>query len=86
VWIDDAYKAENEGRHGKARVMVLPHSRKHPQIKDVYRWEPSRVVTPSGTALVIDQNNQGKPRDSEIESLFVRINLDFSIQADKRHM
>jgi len=73
VWIDDAYKAETKSITVKAqsdayfRILEL-----HPTIKDVYRLGNHVVwVTPSGMALVIDQNNgKEKLEDSEIETLF----------------
>ena len=71
VWIDDAYKADTKSVTVKAqsdayfRILDL-----HPTIKDVYRLGNHVVwITPSGTALVIDQNN-GKEtiEDGEIEA------------------
>jgi Ca-activated chloride channel family protein len=73
VWIDDAYKANTKSITVKAqsdayfRILEL-----HPTMKDVYRLGNNVVwITPSGTALVIDQNNgRDKIEDSEIAALF----------------
>ena len=73
VWIDDAFQAE------MPTVVVKSQSaayfrilEKQPAMKDVYRLGNHLVwVTPSGTALVIDQND-GKAdlADGEIDKLF----------------
>jgi Ca-activated chloride channel family protein len=73
VWIDDALKSDTKSITIKAqsdayfRILEL-----HPQIKDVYRLGNFVVwITPSGTALVIDQNDgKEKMDDKEIEALF----------------
>jgi Ca-activated chloride channel family protein len=73
VWIDDAYKADTKSITVKAqsdayfRILDL-----HPTMKDVYRLGNHIVwITPSGTALVIDQNDgKEKMDDAEIEVLF----------------
>lgn len=73
VWIDDAYKADTKSVTVKAqsdayfRILEL-----HPTMKDVYRLGNHVVwMTPSGTALVIDQNNGAeKMDDKDIEALF----------------
>jgi Ca-activated chloride channel family protein len=75
VWIDDAYKADTKSITVKAqsdayfRILEL-----HPTIKDVYRLGNHVVwITPSGTALVIDQNDgKEKMDDAEIKALFVK--------------
>jgi Ca-activated chloride channel family protein len=75
VWIDDAYKADTKSVTVKAqsdayfRILEL-----HPTMKDVYRLGNNVVwITPSGTALVLDQNaGKEKMDDSEIAALFVK--------------
>ncbi|MCI0704110.1 MAG: VWA domain-containing protein [Planctomycetia bacterium] len=73
VWIDDAYKADTKSITVKAQsdayFRILD---KQPQMKDVYRLGNFVVwITPSGTALVIDQNDgKEKMTDAEIEELF----------------
>ncbi|MDB5313748.1 MAG: von Willebrand factor type domain protein [Gemmataceae bacterium] len=73
VWIDDAFKAEMPTvvikSQSEAYFRILE---KHQGMKDVYRLGNHVVwVTPSGTALVVDQND-GKDQltDAEIEALF----------------
>ncbi len=75
VWIDDAYKAETKSVTVKAqsdayfRILEL-----NPTMKDVYRLGNHVVwITPSGTALVIDQT-QGSEKmdDTDIKALFVK--------------
>jgi Ca-activated chloride channel family protein len=75
VWIDDAYKAETKSVTVKAqsdayfRILEL-----HPTMKDVFRLGNFVVwIAPSGTALVIDQND-GKEKldDAEIATLFTK--------------
>ncbi len=75
VWIDDAYKADTKSVTVKAqsdayfRILEL-----HPTMKDVFRLGNFVVwITPSGTALVIDQND-GKEKldDAEIATLFAK--------------
>jgi Ca-activated chloride channel family protein len=75
VWIDDAYKADTQSVTVKAqsdayfRILEL-----HPTMKDVYRLGNHVVwITPSGTALVIDQNDgKEKLEDNEIAALFAK--------------
>jgi len=75
VWIDDAYKAETKSITVKAqsdayfRILEL-----HPTVKDVYRLGNFVVwITPSGTALVIDQNDgKEKMEDADIAALFTK--------------
>ena len=47
---------------------------KHPEMKDVYRLGNYLVwISPSGTALVIDQNDgKDKLNDAEIAALFAK--------------
>lgn len=75
VWIDDAYKAETKSVTVKAqsdayfRILEL-----NPTMKDVYRLGNHVVwITPSGTALVIDQT-QGTDTmdDADIKALFIK--------------
>jgi Ca-activated chloride channel homolog len=75
VWIDDAYKADTKSLTVKAmsdayfRILEA-----HPEMKDVYRLGNFVVwLSPSGTALVIDQND-GKEKldDAEIAALFAK--------------
>jgi Ca-activated chloride channel family protein len=73
VWIDDAYKADTKSVTVKAqsdayfRILAL-----HPTVKDVFRLGNHVVwITPSGAALVIDQNNGTETMtDAEIDGLF----------------
>jgi Ca-activated chloride channel family protein len=75
VWIDDAYKSDTKSVTVKAqsdayfRILEL-----NPTIKDVYRLGNFVVwITPSGTALVIDQNDgKEKMDDADIKALFVK--------------
>jgi Ca-activated chloride channel family protein len=75
VWIDDAYKADTRTVTVKAqsdayfRILEL-----NPTLKDVFRLGNHVVwITPSGTALAIDQNNgQDKLEDAAITALFVK--------------
>jgi Ca-activated chloride channel family protein len=75
VWIDDGYKADTKAITVKAMsdayFKILD---KHPEMKDVFRLGNYIVwMSPSGTALVIDQNaGKDKLEDSEIEALFVK--------------
>ena len=75
MWIDDAYKSETKSVTVKAqsdayfRILEL-----NPTMKDVYRLGNNVVwITPSGTALIIDQND-GKETmdDADIKVLFVK--------------
>jgi Ca-activated chloride channel family protein len=75
VWIDDAYKAETKSVTVKAqsdayfRILEL-----NPTMKDVYRLGNHVVwITPSGTALVIDQAQGSETMDdADIKALFVK--------------
>ena len=73
VWIDDAFKAEMPTLVVKSQsAAYFRILEKYPGMKDVYRLGNHLVwVTPSGTALVIDQND-GKAdlADAEIDQLF----------------
>ena len=75
VWIDDAYKADTKSVAVKAQSdAYFRILEKHPKMKDVFRLGNHVVwITPSGTALVIDQND-GKEKldDAEIEALFAK--------------
>jgi Ca-activated chloride channel family protein len=75
VWIDDAFKSDMKTvvvkSQSDAYFKILE---KHAAMKDVYRLGNHVVwVAPSGTALVLDQNN-GKEAltDAEIEALFAK--------------
>ena len=74
VWIDDGFKAESKSvvvkAQGDGYFRILE---KQPQMKDVFRLGNHLVwVTPSGTALVIDQENGADTlTDAEIDALFV---------------
>jgi Ca-activated chloride channel family protein len=75
VWIDDAYKADTKAVTVKAQSdAYFRILEKQPSMKDVYRLGNHVVwITPSGTALVIDQNEgKDKLEDSEIDSLFTK--------------
>ncbi len=67
MWIDDAYKADTEVGHGEGpERRVLPILEKHPEMKDVFRLGNHVVwISPSGTALVIDQNDGKEKLDDE---------------------
>ncbi|MBN9118697.1 MAG: VWA domain-containing protein [Planctomycetes bacterium] len=75
VWIDDGLKADTKSVTVKAqsdayfRILEL-----HPTMKDVYRLGNFVVwISPSGTALVIDQNDgKEKMDDAEIAGLFAK--------------
>jgi Ca-activated chloride channel homolog len=73
VWIDEAYKAETKSltvkSQSEAYFLILE---KYPEMKDVFRLGNHVVwISPSGTALVIDQNNgQETISDSELQALF----------------
>jgi Ca-activated chloride channel family protein len=75
VWIDDAYKAETKSitvkAQGEAYFLILE---KHPEMKDVFRLGNFVVwISPSGTALVIDQNNgKDKLTEAEVAALFAK--------------
>jgi Ca-activated chloride channel homolog len=75
VWIDDAYKAETKSvtvkSQSDAYFLILE---KHPEMKEVFRLGNFVVwITPSGTALVIDQNNgKEKMEEAEIAALFAK--------------
>lgn len=73
VWIDDGFKADTPTVVVKAQsAAYFRILEKHPAMKDVYRLGNHLVwVAPSGTALVIDQND-GKEElaDTEIDKLF----------------
>jgi Ca-activated chloride channel family protein len=75
VWIDDAYKADTKSITVKAQSdAYFQILEKHPEMKDVFRLGNFVVwISPSGTALVIDQNNgKEKMDDAEIAALFVK--------------
>jgi Ca-activated chloride channel homolog len=75
VWIDDAYKADTKSITVKAQsAAYFRILEKHPEMKDVFRLGNYVVwISPSGTALVIDQNDgKDKLDDTEIEGLFVK--------------
>ena len=59
MWIDDAYKADTKSITVKAQSdAYFRILEKHPEMKDVFRLGNYVVwVSPSGTALVIDQND-----------------------------
>ncbi|MFO0821598.1 MAG: VWA domain-containing protein [Gemmataceae bacterium] len=75
VWIDDGYKAETKSvavkAQSKAYFDILAA---HPEMKDVFRLGNSVVwISPSGTALIIDQNDGAEELTSgDIEALFVK--------------
>jgi Ca-activated chloride channel family protein len=75
VWIDDAYKAETKSvtvkSQSDAYFLILE---KHPEMKEVFRLGNYVVwITPSGTALVVDQNNgKEKMEEAEIAALFAK--------------
>lgn len=73
VWIDDQFAASTKTFVVKAQSdAYFKLLEKHPELKDVYRLGNHLVwVTPSGTALVIDQND-GKEQvtDDEVTMLF----------------
>ncbi len=75
VWIDDAYKADTKSitvkAQSKAYFDILAA---HPEMKDVFRLGNSVVwISPSGTALVIDQNDGKEELEATgIEALFVK--------------
>jgi Ca-activated chloride channel family protein len=75
VWIDDGYKADTKSVTVKAQSEAyFKILEKHPEMKDVFRLGNFVVwISPSGTALVIDQN-QGKEKldDAEIAALFAK--------------
>lgn len=73
VWIDDAYKADLKAVTVKAQSEAYFRIlERQPQMKDVFRLGNHVVwVSPSGIALVIDQNNgQEQLTDVEIDGLF----------------
>jgi len=74
VWIDDAYKADAKTVVVKAQsAAYFRILEKQPAMKDVFRLGNNLVwVAPSGTALVVDQND-GKAdlADADIDGLFV---------------
>ena len=75
VWIDDAYKADTKSVTVKAQSdAYFSILEKHPEMKDVFRLGNFVVwITPSGTALVIDQNTgKEKMDDAEIAALFAK--------------
>jgi Ca-activated chloride channel homolog len=75
VWIDDAYKAETKSITVKAQSdAYFQILEKHPEMKEVFRLGNFVVwISPSGTALVIDQNTgQEKMTDAEIAALFAK--------------
>lgn len=75
VWIDDAYKADLKAVTVKAQSEAYFRIlEKQPAMKDVFRLGNHLVwVSPSGTALVIDQNNgQEVLTDDEIDALFAK--------------
>ena len=59
MWIDDAYKADTKSVTVKAQSEAYFRIlEKHPEMKDVFRLGNFVVwISPSGTALVIDQND-----------------------------
>ena len=75
VWIDDAFKSDMKTvvvkSQSDAYFKILE---KHAAMKDVYRLGNHVVwVAPSGTALVLDQNNgQESLTDAEIDALFAK--------------
>jgi Ca-activated chloride channel family protein len=75
VWIDDGYKADTKSVTVKAQSEAyFKILEKHPEMKDVFRLGNFVVwISPSGTALVIDQT-QGKEKldDAEIAALFAK--------------
>ncbi|HSQ57788.1 MAG TPA: VIT domain-containing protein [Gemmata sp.] len=75
VWIDDAYKATTKSLTVKAQSdAYFKILEQHPEMKDVFRLGNYVVwISPSGTALVVDQNN-GKEalEDKEIAELFAK--------------
>jgi Ca-activated chloride channel family protein len=75
VWIDDAYKSDAKSVTVKAQSdAYFKILEKHPEMKDVFRLGNFLVwISPSGTALVIDQNNgKDKLEDAEIAALFTK--------------
>jgi Ca-activated chloride channel family protein len=75
VWIDDGYKADTKSITVKAQSEAYFRIlEKHPEMKEVFRLGNFVVwISPSGTALVIDQNDgKDKLDDAEIDSLFVK--------------
>jgi Ca-activated chloride channel family protein len=75
VWIDEAYTADTKSLTVKAQSNAYFRIlERHPEIKDVFRLGNYVVwVSPSGTALVLDQND-GKEdlTDAEITALFAK--------------
>jgi len=75
VWIDDGYKAETKSVTVKAQSdAYFAILAAHPEMKDVFRLGNSVVwISPSGTALVIDQNDgKEKIEEADIAALFVK--------------
>jgi Ca-activated chloride channel family protein len=75
VWIDDAYKADTKSVTVKAQSdAYFKILEKHPEMKDVFRLGNYVVwISPSGTALVIDQNDgKEKMDDADIDALFAK--------------
>ena len=75
VWIDDTYKAETKSVTVKSQSdAYFSILEKHPEMKEVFRLGNFVVwISPSGTALVIDQNNgKEKMDDAEIAALFAK--------------
>ncbi|MBA4187504.1 MAG: hypothetical protein C0467_05740 [Planctomycetaceae bacterium] len=73
VWIDDAYKADMKSVTVKAQSdAYFAILAAHPEMKDVFRLGNSIVwISPSGVALVIDQNEgKDKLEDAEIAAFF----------------
>ncbi len=75
VWIDDGYKSDTKSITVKAMSdAYFKILEQHPEMKDVFRLGNFVVwMSPSGTALVIDQND-GKEKidDAEIAALFAK--------------
>jgi Ca-activated chloride channel family protein len=75
VWIDDGYKADTKSLTVKAQSEAyFKILEAHPEMKDVFRLGNFVVwISPSGTALVIDQNDgKDKLDDAEIAALFTK--------------
>jgi Ca-activated chloride channel family protein len=73
VWIDEGYNAKTRAITVKAQSdAYFRILEKHPEMKEVFRLGNYLVwMSPSGTALIIDQNNgQDSIKDAEIEALF----------------
>ncbi len=74
VWIDDAFNAKLESVTIKAQSQAYFRIlERHPEVKDVYQLGNYVIwVTPSGKALIIDQNHGAETLpDADIDRLFV---------------